>query len=113
MRMKTGLVFDVRKAIKKRGLYKGSRAQKFIDSEVIRRMGPYTPMDTGFLKNSAPKVQTVIGSGKIVQAAPYARRQYYEHKGDGRRGRKWFERMKAEHKESILKGARMIAKRGE
>lgn len=113
MRVKTRLIFDVKKAIKRRGLYKGSKVQKFVDSEVIRRMGPYTPRDHGFLEDDAPKVQTVIGSGKIVQVGPYARRQYYEHKGNGRRGRKWFERMKVNHKESILKGAMEIAKRGE
>ena len=113
MRMKTGLVFDVQKAIKKRGLYKGSKVQKFVDSEVIRRMDPYTPFDRGNLKGAAIKNHTVIGSGLIKQKAKYARRQYYEHKGDGRRGRKWFERMKVNHKESILKGAMEIAKRGE
>ena len=113
MRVKTRLVFDVQKAIKKRGLYKGSKVQKFVDSEVIRRMGPYTPRDHGFLEDDAPKIRTKIGSGEIVQAAPYARRQYHEHKGNGRRGRKWFERMKVNHKESILKGAMEIAKRGE
>ncbi|MDO5061860.1 MAG: minor capsid protein [Peptostreptococcaceae bacterium] len=113
MRMKTSLVFDIKKAIKKRGLYRGSRVQKFIDSEVIRRMDPYTPMDSGTLKGAAIKDHTVIGSGVIKQKTPYARRQYYEHKGNGRRGRKWFERMKADHKDSILKGAEMIAKRGE
>lgn len=51
-------------------------AQKFIDSEVIRLMGRYTPMRTGFLMKSAI-LGTVIGSGHIVYNCPYARYQYY------------------------------------
>lgn len=48
---------------------------------------------------------TVIGSGSIEYLAPYARRQYYEHKEKAR----WFESMKATRKEPILKGAIKIA----
>lgn len=50
---------------------------------------------------------TVIGSGSIEYLAPYARRQYYEHKTKG----KWFEKMKASNKEVIMKGAEQIAGR--
>ena len=91
-------------------------AQDFIDSEVIRRMDPYTPMDSGFLKKS-PLLLTVIGSGNIVQNTPYARRWYYtpaKFSGAPKRGNYWFERMKNEGgKEAILRGAKLIvAKRG-
>ena len=48
---------------------------------------------------------TVIGSGSIEYLTPYARRQYYEHKTKA----KWFERMKASHKDAIVKGAERIA----
>lgn len=85
-----------------------STAQEFVDSECIRRMNPFTPRLTSVLIKSAT-LGTVIGSGKIEQIVPYSRRQYYENKGEGQRGAKWFERMKAANKESILKGANRIA----
>lgn len=77
-----------------------SKAQDFVDSECIRRMNPDTPERTGVLKKSAT-LGTVIGSGEIEQVAPYARKQYYEHKEKSF----WFERMKNRNKDSILKGA--------
>lgn len=82
---------------------KFSRKQSFVDSECVRRMNPETPRKTGILVKSAT-LGTVIGSGEINQIAPYARRQYYEHKKKS----KWFERMKNQHKDSILKGAEKI-----
>lgn len=53
-----------------------NKAQKFIDSECIRQMRPYTPFRTGMLERSAT-LGTVIGSGHIVYNSPYARYQYY------------------------------------
>lgn len=81
-----------------------SDAQEFVDSECIRRMNPETPRRTGALIKSAT-LGTVIGSGEINQIAPYARRQYYEHKEKSY----WFERMKNRHKDKILEGARKFA----
>lgn len=80
-----------------------NRKQAFIDSECIRRMAPETPRRTGVLIKSAT-LGTVIGSGEINQIAPYARRQYYEHKSKSY----WFERMKNRHKDSILRGAQKL-----
>ena len=80
-------------------------AQEFVDSECIRRMNPETPRRTGVLIKSAT-LGTVIGSGEINQIAPYARRQYYEHKEKSY----WFERMKNRHKDSILRGAAKYVK---
>ena len=80
-------------------------AQAFVDSECIRRMNPETPRRTGMLFKSAT-LGTVLGSGEIDQIAPYARRQYYEHKEKSY----WFERMKNRHKDSILKGAAQYVK---
>lgn len=85
----------------KEGMF--SRKQSFVDQECIRRMNPETPRRTGILIKSAT-VGTVIGSGELNQITPYARRQYYEHKSKSR----WFERMKNQHKDSILKGAQQI-----
>lgn len=82
-----------------------SKAQEFVDSECIRYMGPETPRRTGVLVKSAT-LGTVIGSGEINQIAPYARKQYYEHKEKSR----WFERMKNRHKDSVLKGAAKYVK---
>ena len=47
---------------------------------------------------------TVVGSGSIEYLAPYARRQYYEHKTKAR----WFETMKASHKDAIREGAESL-----
>ena len=58
------------------GINKNGFVQKFIDSECIRLMKPYTPMLSGVLIKSATLGST-IGSGEIVQIAPYARYQYY------------------------------------
>ena len=102
--------------LRERGLNKGGKVQKFIDSEVIRCMAGFTPFRKGDLIRSAT-LGTVIGSGLIKYVAPYARRNYYENAGrgvegiqkGGRRGRKWFERMKPVHLSSILDGAAKIA----
>lgn len=83
-----------------------SDAQSFVDSECLRYMNPLTPRKTGFMIKSAT-LGTVIGSGNIEYLAPYARRQYYEHKTKAR----WFETMKAGHKDAIMKGANQIAGR--
>ena len=110
-------------------------AQQFVDSECIRLMKKYTPFKTGILEKSAT-LGTDIGSGEIKQVAPYARYQYYGElmvssktgssysKGERKvltgipleysksahpnAGKMWFERMKAVHREQILKGASKI-----
>jgi hypothetical protein len=84
-----------------------SRAQMFVDSKCIRYMNPLTPRLTGMMIKSAT-LGTVIGSGFIEYAAPYARRQYYEHKTKA----KWFETMKKGHKEKIMEGAAKLAAGG-
>lgn len=92
-----------------------TQAQRFLDAETIRLMQPYTPIQTGTLIRSAT-LGTVIGSGRIKQAVPYAARQYYGMSStrayDPRRGARWFERMKLDHKAYLLRGAaqRMGAK---
>lgn len=81
-----------------------SKAQAFVDSECLRLMNPLAPRRTGFLIKSAT-LGTVVGSGSVEYLAPYARRQYYEHKTKAR----WFETMKASHKEKIKEGAEKLA----
>ena len=113
------------------------RAQAYVDLACIRHMDKYTPMLTGALKKS-PTLGTKIGTGRIEYASPYARYQYYGKlmvssvtgSPYARSGEKkvltsvdleyntashplagpfWFERMKAEHKDEILRGAAQIA----
>lgn len=98
--------------LRERGIEKGGKVQKYIDSEVIRCMDPFVPFKDGFLKKSAI-LGTIIGSGRIKYTAPYARRNYYENAGwgnegiqrGGRRGRLWFVRMKKIYLPDILNGA--------
>lgn len=90
--------------LSKRNLQEQGEVQKFIDSEVLRLTDPYVPMDSGELKRSGTK-HTKIGSGKVIYKTPYARRQYFNNKGRGLRGRQWFHRSKVDNKDTILKGA--------
>lgn len=89
----------------------GSRAQKFIDSEVLRRCTPLIPFDMGELTRSGIRA-TTIGSGKVYYNTLYARRWYYRpanFKGAPRRGNYWFERMKKEGGASaILRGVKKM-----
>ena len=127
----------INQILSKRGLEKGGAVQKYVDGECIRLMSPYTPAETMYLEQSAT-LGTVIGSGEIHQVAPYGRFQYYgmlmvssitgsayARKGESKvltdtpleyskakhpkAGKMWFERMKADHKDSILRGAAKIS----
>lgn len=100
--LKAELKWDPSFASKKKESF--SKAQMFVDSECLRYMNPLTPRLTGMMIKSAT-LGTVIGSGHIEYLVPYARRQYYEHKTKA----KWFETMKANSKDTIMKGARKIA----
>lgn len=119
-----------------RGINNGGRVQKYVDSEVIRRMKPYTPMLTSALIKSAT-ISTKIGSGEVKQNTPYARYQYYgklmvsrltgsayARQGESKvltnknlnyrkinpnAGAFWLERMKSDHKRAILNGAKKEA----
>lgn len=96
-------------------------AQTFVDSEVLRLMDPLTPMRGKDLIRSALSA-TETGEGLIRYNVPYARYHYYgklmigsapkkltdidmTYEGAPERGPKWFERMKAQNKKAILKGA--------
>ena len=97
--------------LKKRGLEEGGRVQQFIDTECLRLSAPKVPKDTGALIESG-NINTIIGSGQLEYRTPYARRWYYmpaNFQGAPERGNYWFERMKQQHREQILKGAQKIA----
>ena len=113
--------------------------QKYIDSECIRLMAQYTPMQTGMLQRNA--ITSIrIGSGKITYNSPYARYQYYgklmvssvtgsawarygeskvltatdlnySKRQHPKAQKLWFETMKTNHKQQILRGAAAISRR--
>lgn len=99
--------------LKDRGLESEGKVQKVVDSEVLRRSDKYVPFLTGALKKSGIS-GTKIGSGEVVYNAVYAHKNYYENEGMGKqgtssgglRGKFWFERMKADHLQDILKTAK-------
>lgn len=112
---------DIRTILARRGLEAGGRVQRYIDSEVLRLSAPYVPHDVGTLEKSGD-LATDIGSGVVEWNTPYARYQYYgkvmvgsppkrvtntplTYHGGGKRGKLWFERMKLDHKDDILRGA--------
>lgn len=84
--------------------------QKYIDFTVLRLSEPYTPFDTGNMSRSGT-LYTEAGSGVVEWNTPYVRRQYYAGRSPGSskngrlRGRLWFERMKKDRGEEIIKGA--------
>lgn len=105
--------------LRERGLERGGKVQKYIDSECIRCTDSFVPFRDGFLKKSVT-LGTVIGSGLLRYIAPYARVNYYNNKGrgtqglnnplrQGKRGRLWWERMKPVHLKHILNGAVRIS----
>lgn len=122
-----------------RGLQPGGPVQKFVDSEVMRYMGPYMPRRQAGELEHKMVMDTVIGSGEVRISGPYA---HYLHEGilyvspttgsawakkdeikvptskeltyagAPMRGKKFFDRMKADHKDDILRAARELADRG-
>lgn len=84
------------------------KAQQFVDSEVLRCTAPYMPKQTGMLIQSGA-LGTVVGSGEVRYIAPYAAAQLHTRPTrsyDSKRGGNFFERMKIDHKDSIVRGAK-------
>ena len=117
-----------------KGLNKIGEVQKVVDSECMRYMEPYIPKRTGVLINSM-LLSTVIGSGEIniktkyahymhegivyvspTTGSPFAKRNEVKvpttrkltYIGAPMRGRKFFDRMKADHRNDILKAAQKV-----
>ena len=128
---------DAQDLLKRRNLEQGGKVQQTIDRTVIRYCIPYVPMQDGVLMQSA-YTATRIGSGKVVWSTPYARFHYYGKvmtTEDGRvwaragekkpvvtnrdlnhdktkhplAGPFWFERMKADRINDIVKEAKSVA----
>jgi len=125
--------------LKERGLQDGGPVQQTIDTEVMRYMSPYMPRRQAGELEHLMVLATVIGSGQIDIPGPYA---HYLHEGilyvspstgsawakrneikiptnkeltyagAPMRGKKFFDRMKADHKDDILEAAQKVANRG-
>ena len=125
--------------LKKYGLQEGGPVQKLVDSEAMRYMSDYMPRRQAGELEHMMILSTVIGSGQIDIPGPYA---HYLHEGilyvspttgsawakkdeikvptdrlltyEGApmRGKKFFDRMKADHKDDILKDAQALVDRG-
>ncbi len=112
---KAQLIWDTKFVDRWSGRY--SRAQMFVDSEVLRLSEPYIPLKTSMLIKSGI-LGTKIGSGLVQWIAPYAKRQYYKGRLPGTsatgalRGRLWFERMKAASMKTILIGVKKFMAQG-
>lgn len=106
------LVIDVEKCVGRFDV-RFSRAQKFLDSEVLRDSSPYTPMKTGWLMKSG-NTGTVIGSGKVEYTAPHAKKNYYGLSFNFSKEKhpqacaQWFEPAKATKKDAWIKGVNAI-----
>ncbi len=100
------------KILTKRGVQPGGEVQKYIDKAVMENCDPYAPLESSTLKNS-PIGASVLGSGKVIYNTPYAARMYYNPQyhftGAPMRGAYWFERMKADKRDTILRGAAKVA----
>ena len=86
------------KILLKRRLNKNGKGQQFFTHEVRRHCDAYVPMRTGMMKNTA-----VEQTNKITYPQPYSRRQYYENKGNGLRGKHWDKRMWQNRGKEIVK----------
>ena len=85
------------KILLKRNLNRNGRGQQFFTHEVRRLSDPYVPFLSGTLKDTAQEL-----TNRIEYVQPYARRQYYENRGNGLRGSQWTERMWADRGKEII-----------
>lgn len=87
-----------------------TRAQKIMDTTVLRGCDKYVPMKTGMLKKSGI-LGTEIGKGWVNYIAPYAKVRYYKPGKIGSetgplRGFNWFERWKANEGKAAINRVR-------
>ena len=132
-------VKDRETLLQKHGLQPGGPVQKLVDSECMRYMGDYLPRRQAGELEHLMVMATVIGTGQIEIPGPYA---HYLHEGilyaspstgsawakkdeikvptdreltyagAPMRGKKFFDRMKADHKDDILRSAQALVDKG-
>lgn len=125
--------------LRNHGMHPGGPVQKLVDSECMRYMSDYMPRRQAGELEHMMVMATVIGSGQIDTPGPYAHYLYegilyvspttgsawakkneikvptdraLTYAGAPMRGKKWFERMKADHKDDILQAAHAMINRG-
>lgn len=136
------LEFEISSAeviLQNRGLQRGGPVQKLVDTEVMRYMSDYMPRRQAGELEHMMVLATVVGSGQVDIPGPYA---HYLHEGilyvspttgsawakkgeikvpTGKeltyagapmRGKKFFDRMKTDHKDDILQAAQAMIDRG-
>lgn len=92
-----------------------SRAQKFLDHQVLQDTEPYVPKVEGALVGSGIR-GTDIGSGKVIYNESYAKKMYYGLTFNFSKDKnplacaQWFEKAKAVKKEEWIDGAEKIVK---
>lgn len=135
-------VKDKETVLRNHGLQKGGPVQKLVDNEAMSRMIDYMPRRQAGELEHMMIMATVLGSGQIDIPGPYAHylhegilyvspttgsawAKLYETKvpaepekeltyaGAPMRGKKWFDRMKADHKDDILQAAQALINKGE
>lgn len=100
------------KIIAKRMLQAGGPVQRFFTQEMRRHMAPYVPHLSGRLEE-----QAVEHEDSVEYNQPYARRQYFENRGNGKegtslggkRGKEWDKRCWADHGDDILESVAKMA----
>ncbi|WP_346905963.1 minor capsid protein [Clostridium sp.] len=98
---------DTQKILLKRHLNKNGAAQVKFTKECAKYMNPYVPYKFGGLKD----MMVTVERDKIIFNAPYAAKQYYTNKGNGRggtsnggkRGKFWDRRMWVSNGDKIVK----------
>lgn len=125
--------------LRNHGLQEGGPVQKLVDSECMRYMSDYMPQRQAGELEHMMVAATTIGSGEIDTPGPFAHYLYegilyvspttgsawakkneikvptgkeLTYNGAPMRGKKWFERMKADHKEDIIQSARKALSKG-
>ena len=80
-------------------------AQNALDAKCIELMTDYTPVAMRRFRNRGKmsKAHKQESPGVIINTEPKARREYYTNKGGsgGLRGKRWFDRMIADHKDEL------------
>lgn len=99
-------VKDIATLAKERGLT--GEVQKKFDDEVMRVIEPYMPKDWGTMIESMPPA-TTPGSGRIIVNTPYAHRRLLSARKNGLRGPDYFNRMKADKRDDLLRFAANLA----
>ena len=91
----------------KRYLNKDGQAQEKFTKECAKWMNNYVPYKDGRLKDMMVEIKT----SKVIYNAPYAKKQYYTNKGNGKqgesvggkRGKFWDRRAWSDHGNDIVK----------